>query len=290
MSAPSPHSLPGAGLRRGPLLSFVDVSKTYRDGPQVLDRVSFDVARGEFCVLLGRSGAGKSTLLRIVNGLTESSDGAIVFDGAPLTRKTLRAVRRRVATIHQQFNLVQRASVALNVLSGALAVTPFWRTTLGWYPGALRAKAYSLVQRVGLNAGQVFRRAQDLSGGQQQRVGIARAFMLDPDLILADEPVASLDPKVSRDVLTLLQGAARERGAAVLCSLHQVDLAREFGDRIVAIQAGRVLFDGPPEALSKAVIEAIYGHDHATHIAVGPTPDPLCRPASQPFELTEKLA
>lgn len=231
----------------------------YAKGPAVLEDVSFDIAPGEFCVLLGQSGAGKSTLLRIVNGLTTANSGEVHFKQEPLNKGRLRAVRRRVAMIHQQFNLVPRSSVARNVLSGALAATPFWRTALAWYPRELRAKAWSLVQDVGLSHEHMFRRVQHLSGGQQQRVGIARAFMLDPDLILADEPVASLDPKVSRDVLSLLKSSARERGAAVLCSLHQIDLAREFADRIVAIGAGRVLFDGSPAELGAPIVESVYG-------------------------------
>jgi phosphonate transport system ATP-binding protein len=241
-----------------PLLSFRAVGKSFRGGVRALDAISFDVRPGEFCVLLGRSGAGKSTLLRTVNGLTDLSSGEVIFDGRPVTPKTAVEVRRRVSMIHQQFNLVPRLSVAANVLSGALAAQPWWRSAANWYPAPLRAKAWSLIKRVGLGEEHVFRRVQDLSGGQQQRVGIARAFMLDPELILADEPVASLDPKVSRDVLTLLHSAARERGAAVLCSLHQLDLAQEFADRIVGVHGGQVVFDGKPAALTRDVVERIY--------------------------------
>ncbi|MBC7779353.1 MAG: phosphonate ABC transporter ATP-binding protein [Proteobacteria bacterium] len=241
-----------------PLLSFKDVGKSFPPGVRALEAVSFNVAPGEFCVLLGRSGAGKSTLLRAVNGLTDTTSGEVVFDGKRVSSKSLREVRQRVSMIHQQFNLVPRSSVAANVLSGALAQAAWWRSASAWYPAALRRKCWSLIRRVGLDETQVFRRVQDLSGGQQQRVGIARALMLDPDLILADEPVASLDPKVSRDVLSLLHSAAKERGAAVLCSLHQLDLAQEFADRIVAVHAGQVVFDGPPGELTPAVIRRVY--------------------------------
>jgi phosphonate transport system ATP-binding protein len=190
--------------------------------------------------------------------------------------------------IHQQFNLVPRARVAANVLSGALAAEPLWRTTLGWYPKSRRQAAWALIQRVGLGAEHVFRRAQDLSGGQQQRVGIARAFMLNPELILADEPVASLDPKISRDVLQLLREAARERGAAVLCSLHQLDLAREFGDRIVGIDAGRVVFDGAAHELDKAAVEKLYGA-HLTPLHPPPAPEVRTEPQPVPAYAMEAL-
>ena len=244
--------------RPEPLLSFRAVAKEFRGGVRALEEVSFDVRPGEFCVLLGRSGAGKSTLLRTVNGLTDLTSGAVIFEGEQVTPRSVPAVRRRVSMIHQQFNLVPRLSVAANVLTGALAVQPWWRSAVNWYPAELRARAWSLIERVGLGEEQVFRRVQDLSGGQQQRVGIARAFMLEPDLILADEPVASLDPKVSRDVLELLRSAARERGAAVLCSLHQLDLAQEFADRVVALQNGRVVFAGGPAELSRETVQRIY--------------------------------
>jgi len=241
-----------------PLLSFRAVAKAFRGGVRALEGVSFDLRPGEFCVLLGRSGAGKSTLLRTVNGLTDLTSGEVIFDGEQVTPRRFHAVRRRVSMIHQQFSLVPRSSVAVNVLSGALAAQPWWRSAANWYPPDLRARAWSLIERVGLGEEQVFRRVQDLSGGQQQRVGIARAFMLEPDLILADEPVASLDPKVSRDVLGLLRAAARERGAAVLCSLHQLGLAQEFADRIVALHGGRVVFAGRPIELSPDVVGRIY--------------------------------
>jgi phosphonate transport system ATP-binding protein len=248
------------------MLAFEAVGKTWPGGARALRSVSFSVAAGEFVVLLGPSGAGKSTLLRMVNGLAEPSEGAVRFDGAAVTRGSLPAIRRRVAMIHQSFNLVDRLSVASNILSGAVAATPAWRAFGWWYPPALRARAWALAQRVGLDADQLFRRVSALSGGQQQRVGIARALVLQPALILADEPVASLDPVVSRDVLALLRDVARERGAAVLCSLHQVDLARDFADRIVATAGGETVFDGPPEALDDVALTRIYG-------AAGPVPD-----------------
>ena len=232
--------------------------KTWPDGGLALDEVSFAVAPGEFCVLLGRSGAGKSSLLRIITGLTSATNGAVEVSGETLAPETLQAVRRRIATIHQHFNLVDRLSVAQNILSGLAAQTPLWRCLLQRYPPKREAAAAALARRVGLPESAFNQPARTLSGGQQQRVGIARALISDPDLLLADEPVASLDPTLSEEIIALLRAAARERRAAVLCSLHQTDLARAFADRIVALRAGKVVFDGPPAELSDAAAEAIY--------------------------------
>lgn len=241
-----------------PHLSFRDLRKVYPDGVAALDGVSADVRRGEFCVVLGLSGSGKSTLLRVVNGLTDLTSGAMKLGDTALSPKTLRGIRRRVAMVHQQFNLVERASVASNVLSGAVAEVSSWRALLGWYPDHLRDRACEVVARVGLDEIHLPRRASALSGGQQQRVGIARALLLRPEVILADEPVASLDPAISREVLGLLREAAREQEATVLCSLHQTDLAREFADRIVGIRKGCVAFDGPPHLFDNVAEGKLY--------------------------------
>ena len=240
-------------------LSFAHLVRQFPDGVRALDDISFDVPRGQFCVVLGRSGSGKTTLLRSVNGLTELDGGTVRLGDMGMSHATLRAIRRKVAMVHQSFDLVERASVAANVLSGAVAEAPAWRVMLGWYPADLRARACGVLHRVGLDEIHLPRRASALSGGQQQRVGIARALLLDPEVILADEPVASLDPAISREILTLLRDVARERGATVLCSLHQTDLAREFGDRIVGMRHGRVMFDGPPARFDAAAEAALYG-------------------------------
>jgi phosphonate transport system ATP-binding protein len=246
----------GGGVQ--PHLSFRDLRKVYPDGVAALDGVSADVPRGQFCVVLGPSGSGKSTLLRVVNGLTSLTAGKMTLGDLPLTPANLRTIRRKVAMVHQLFNLTERASVAANVLAGAVAEVPFWRVALGWYPEHLRARACEVVARVGLDEIHLSRRAVALSGGQQQRVGIARAFLLRPEVILADEPVASLDPAISREVLGLLREAAREQGATVLCSLHQTDLAREFADRIIGMRKGRVVFDGPPHLFDARAEAALY--------------------------------
>lgn len=237
---------------------FARVSKRFDDGTRALRDVSLEVARGAFCVLLGPSGSGKSTLLRTVNGLAVPTNGQVFVDGVEVGPATLKTVRRQVSMIHQHFGLVERASVAENMIGGALAVIPTWRALAGLYPPALQRKACELLEAVGLGPEHLRRRVGELSGGQRQRVGIARALMLDPEIIIADEPVASLDPRVSQDILGLLRQAARERGVTVLCSLHQVELAVAFADQIVALRQGEVVFDGTPAALNVARIAEVY--------------------------------
>lgn len=245
------------------MLKFEAITKRFPDGTHALSGIDFEVARGEFCVLLGSSGAGKTTLLKMVNGLVEPTGGKIVVDGLELNRRTLRRIRRNVSMIHQHFNLVPRLPVETNVLSGAAAVLPYWRLLWGIYPEAMRRKAAALSEQVGLDEKQFRRRAARLSGGQQQRVGIARAFILDPAIVLADEPVASLDPKISEEILSILRQSAKEQGSTVLCSLHQLELARAFADRIIGMGDGKVVFDGPPAELETAVINKIYRKERA---------------------------
>ena len=240
------------------MIRFNALSKVWPDGTQAISKVSLEIPRGQFCVILGPSGAGKSTLLRAVNGLMKPTEGSISIDGVELSGSNERILRQRVAMIHQHFNLTNRMSVASNVLAGLLPVVSTTRALLGWFRPEHRQRACNLLQKVGLAPTHLQRRAGDLSGGQQQRVGIARAFMLDPEVVLADEPVASLDPKISRDILALIRDAARERGTTVLCSLHQIDLAREFGDRIVGMRDGVVVFDGTPAEFTDERLRALY--------------------------------
>lgn len=239
-------------------LSFRGVRKIFANGVVALDEVSFDVPRGQFCVVLGPSGSGKSTLLRLVNGLIAATSGTIRLGSLEISPRTLGRIRGRVAMIHQQFNLVERACVADNVLAGAIAVTPAWRVMLGWYPSAVRNRASDVVRRVGLSPIHLRQRVAQLSGGQAQRVGIARALLLAPELILADEPVASLDPALRRDIMALIAHSAREQRATVLCTLHQTDLAREFADRIICLHGGRLVFDGPPHRFDERVETQLY--------------------------------
>jgi phosphonate transport system ATP-binding protein len=243
------------------MLRFTDVSKEFPGGFAALSRVSLDVPRGQFCVVLGSSGAGKSTLLRAVNGLSPPTSGTVEVDGVLVTPKTLQRLRTEIATVHQQFNLVGRLTVLTNVLTGTLGRVSTPRALVNWFPEAYRRKACVLLAEVGLEEEHLYRRASRLSGGQQQRVAIARAFVLDPKIVLADEPVASLDQASSRVIMRLLRRTSAQRGATVLCSLHQVDLAREFADRIVGMRGGAVVFDGPPDSLDAPALERIYAQD-----------------------------
>jgi phosphonate transport system ATP-binding protein len=244
------------------MISLSRLSKQWPDGTQALKTVDLHIPKGQFCILLGPSGAGKSTLLRSMNGLVRPTQGSVSIEGVEMTAKNLTTLRRRIAMIHQHFNLSNRASVATNVLAGALPSVSLLRSLSGWFTSEQRSKACHYLAHVGLSPDHLKRRAGDLSGGQQQRVGIARAFMMDPAVVLADEPVASLDPKISRDILALLRDTARELGATVVCSLHQVDLAREFGDRIIGMRDGAMVFDGTPADFNDEKLHQLY---HGAH-------------------------
>lgn len=244
------------------MVRFDGVSMTFAGQTKALSDVSFSVPRGQFCVILGPSGSGKSTLLRLVNGMLSPTGGRVVFDGAEVMDKNLSSVQRRVGMVHQQFNLVLRGSVLDNVMSGALPAVATARVLFKLWPRSLQRRACRLLDRVGLAEEHLYRRAAHLSGGQQQRVAIARAFMLEPDVVLADEPVASLDPTTSESVLRLLAGASRETRTTVLCSLHQVDLALQFADRIIAMHGGRIAFDGDPRALTDQILSRVYAESH----------------------------
>jgi phosphonate transport system ATP-binding protein len=258
------------------MLEFDNVSKSFPCGTLALKSVKLSIPQGQFCVVLGPSGAGKSTLLRMVNGLTPHSKGKIWVNKLPVTKKNIRYIRRNVAMIHQHYNLTPRMSAAANVLSGALPNVSTLSAMLSMFPSEMRRKCCKLLYRVGLSEEHLHRRVSDLSGGQQQRVGVARALMLDPAVILADEPVASLDPKISLDIMSLIHDVAREHNATVLCSLHQVDLARKFADRIIGMHNGEVVFDGKPSMLSDDVLHSIYHGAEMelieTPCAVGPLP------------------
>lgn len=241
------------------MLNFNSITHTFPDGTRALNDVTLEIPRGQFCVLLGPSGAGKSTLLNSVNGLVMPSQGWAALDNTAIELKTLAAVRHRIGMIHQQLHLVPRLSVLHNVLSGLLTVTPTLKALFKMFPISQQRAACRLLEEVELEEKQIYRRASELSGGQQQRVAIARAFINEPDVVLADEPVASLDPTVSRHVLRLLKDASRQRQTTVLCSLHQVEFAIEYADRIVALNEGAVVFDDTPDALTPERLHEIYG-------------------------------
>jgi phosphonate transport system ATP-binding protein len=245
-------------MNRPPMLDFANVDMRFPDGTHAIDQVSLTIATGQFCVLLGPSGAGKSTLLRIANGLCEPMSGYVTIAGQQRWPRTRASGRYKVATIHQGVDLVERLTVLDNVLTGVLAELPAVSALLGLFGTRRKRLACELLSRVGLNEIHLYRRACELSGGQQQRVGVARALMSEPALILADEPVASLDPRTSREVLMLLQQITRELGVTVLCSLHDVELARQFADRIIGMSAGRIAFDVEPGALDKSGLNGLY--------------------------------
>ena len=239
------------------MISIRNLRKSYGSN-HVLHGIDMDVKAGEFVVMLGLSGAGKSTLLRCMNGLNQPDSGQLQVGGIDLMRRhSRRELARHVAMVFQHHNLVQRLSVRKNVLTGRLGQVGTLASVLQLFKQSDIALADSCLQRVGL-AHKADERTEALSGGQMQRVGIARALAQQPQVILADEPVASLDPKTARSVLQYLRDATRELGIAVVCNLHQVDYAREFGDRIVGLSQGRMVFDGVPAMLDEAALNAIY--------------------------------
>lgn len=243
-----------------PLLEINKLSKSYNGKDIALHETNLTVAHGEFVSIIGRSGAGKSTFLRCINRLIEPTTGSVVFDGRDITHlrgRELRHVRRRIAMVFQHYNLVYRATSMENVLQGRLGYKSSLAGALGIFTEAEKEQAYHMLEQVGL-AEFALTRTDQLSGGQRQRVGIARALVQDPLLLLADEPIASLDPKSSRTVMEHLRWAVNELGVSALVSLHQVDFALEFSDRVIGIANGHVLYDGTPDALDQATIASIY--------------------------------
>ncbi|MCL2514946.1 MAG: phosphonate ABC transporter ATP-binding protein [Microbacteriaceae bacterium] len=243
-----------------PIITIAGLTKDFGETHALRD-VNLTVEKGEVVVLLGLSGSGKSTLLRHVDGLELPTAGDVTVLGQSLPAlrpKALRKLRGRVAMIFQQFELVPSLTVLENVLTGALSRVKGPRLGLATWPASLRREALTHLERVGL-LHRAYNRADQLSGGQQQRVAIARALMQNPDVLLADEPVASLDPESSDVVMKLIREIAAEDGLTVVCSLHQVDLALGWGDRIVGLRHGEVVLDTPASGLSKAAVMEIYG-------------------------------
>lgn len=253
-----------------PLVSIHDLVKIYPNGTRALDGITLEIQRGEFVVLIGLSGSGKSTLLRTINRLVDPTSGTVTFDGIDVTAargRDLRRVRRRIGMIFQQFNLVRRSSVFTNVVAGRLGYSSTWRTVAGRPSRNDVALAFENLGRVGIPE-KAFGRADALSGGQQQRVGIARALMQRPELMLADEPVASLDPATSHSVMKYLEEINKQDGITVICSLHFLSLARRYGTRVIALKDGKVAFDGKPQAIDELRFREIYGED-AVEVEIG---------------------
>lgn len=250
------------------MLKLDKLSKTYATGDTALNQVTFEVSAGQVVGLIGPSGAGKSTLIRCINRLVEPSGGTITLGETDLARlqgRALRRARRRIGMIFQEYALVERLTVMENVLSGRLGYVPAWRSFLRRYSPADVSLAFSLLDQVGLSD-HFNKRADALSGGQRQRVGIARALEQDPELLLVDEPTASLDPKTSRQIMRLIGNACRERNLPAIINIHDVMLAQQFTDRIIGLQAGSVVFDGPPSALTDEVLTRIYGDEDWTQM------------------------
>jgi phosphonate transport system ATP-binding protein len=244
------------------MLVLEHVFKDYAGDIRALDDVSIQVRDGEFVVLIGLSGSGKSTLLRCINRLVEPTGGRIVLDDLDITAaraSDLRKIRRSIGMIFQQFNLVKRSSVLTNVLTGRLGYVSQWQGLLAHFGEEDYRRALVNLERVGLRE-RAHQRADRLSGGQQQRVAIARALMQEPKIMLADEPVASLDPATSHSVLKYLQQINRE-GMTVVCSLHFLSLARTYATRVIALKAGRLMFDGKPSEIDANRFRSIYGED-----------------------------
>jgi len=232
-------------------------------GPEILKGVSFEVEADDFFAIIGPSGAGKSTLIRCINRLVEPTSGVITFHGdniLALGSKRLRRVRRGIGMIFQEFNLVNRMSVMDNVLSGRLGYIGSFRALFRLFSSEDIGRALSILDRVGLSD-HVDKRADELSGGQRQRVGIARALMQDPKLLLLDEPTSALDPKISREVMALIMEIAKEYKVPVLCNIHDVQLAMEFCNKIIGLQDGNKMFDGPTSEMDQSRLNEIYAHE-----------------------------
>lgn len=245
------------------MLRVEHLTKVYDDGTVALRDVSFEVPDGEFLAVIGLSGSGKSTLLRCINRLIDPTEGRILWDDEDITaasQEDMRRIRRRIGMVFQHFNLVSRSKVITNVLAGRLGYTSPALAVVNRFSKADRDRAMERLARVGLET-KANNRAEDLSGGQQQRVGIARAMMQEPEMILADEPVASLDPVLAHSIMQYLETINREDGVTVLCSLHFLDLVHRYGQRVVALNEGRLVFEGLPSRIDDQMFKDIYGQE-----------------------------
>ena len=255
------------------MLEIKNLSKTYDDGTEALKNVSFTVEDGEFLVIIGLSGSGKSTLLRCINRLIDPTGGEIIWNGkniAEANSRELRTVRSKIGMIFQHFNLVKRLSVINNVLSGRLGYVSTWKSLFYRFSGKDRKDAYTALERVGIKE-QALKRADELSGGQQQRVGIARALMQEPEIVLADEPVASLDPVLAHTILGYLEKMNQDDNITVLCSLHYLDLVQRYATRVIGLRDGEIVYTGTGEDIRKMTDEEfkeIYGED-AERVSAG---------------------
>jgi len=245
------------------VLKVEHLTKVYPNGTVALKDVSFEVPDGEFLVVIGLSGSGKSTLLRCINRLIDPTEGKITMDGIDITAAKgaeLRHIRRQIGMIFQHFNLVKRSNVMTNVLNGRLGYLNPWTSTLGIFPHVEKERAIAAMTRVGI-AEKVSSRADALSGGQQQRVGIARTLMQEPKLILADEPVASLDPVLAHSIMQYIEKLNKEDNVSVICSLHYLDLIQRYAERVIGLKDGIKVFEGLPTEINRVKFKEIYGEE-----------------------------
>ncbi|MFD2206697.1 phosphonate ABC transporter ATP-binding protein [Kiloniella antarctica] len=245
------------------MLHLNKLTKQYATGDKALTSVELEIPKGQVVALIGPSGAGKSTLIRCINRLVEPTSGTVTLNGKELTKLgsgALRQARRRMGMIFQEYALVERLTVMENVLSGRLGYVGFWRSFFRIYPQSDVDEAFRLLERVGLDH-MADKRADELSGGQRQRVGIARALIQDPELLLVDEPTASLDPKTSRQIMRLICELCAERDLAAIINIHDVALAQMFVQRVVGLRFGEIVYDGPPDQLKPETLTEIYGEE-----------------------------
>lgn len=243
------------------MIEFIDVEKTYKNGTHALTQVNLKIKQGEFVAIIGRSGAGKSTLIRCINRIHDITKGKLIVDNVDVSRlkgKSIRQFRRRVGMIFQSFNLVTRTTVLNNVLVSFVPELPMWRKVIGIFTKQHKIKALEALDKVGI-LDKSFVRVDQLSGGQQQRVALARTLAQQPDIILADEPIASLDPVTARVVMDDFKRINQEMNISVIMNIHHVEMALEYADRIIGIRKGKVVFDGDASMVTQAVLQEIYG-------------------------------
>jgi len=247
----------------GPILIVENIKKMYKTGELALRGVSFSIKKDEFVSIIGPSGAGKSTLLRCINRLVEPTEGRVIYDGLDITKldyKMLMRTRKRIGMIFQEFNLIERLQVITNVLCGRLGSTPLLRCLMHRFYKSDVEKAIAICERVGLKD-HIYKRVDELSGGQRQRVGIARAIIQDPDLLLIDEPISSLDMKIQYEIMDLIYKLSKEENVTAICSIHDVKIATEYSKRILGLQDGSLVFNGYADQLDKKTLNMIYKYE-----------------------------
>ncbi len=252
------------------MIKFENVTKVYPNGYTGLKNVSLEIEQGEFVAIIGLSGAGKSTLIRTINRVHDITEGELTVDGvsvSTLKGSTLRTFRRGIGMIFQSFNLVTRTSVIKNVLTSNIPDLPFWRVLTGAYPQEHKVAALEALDKVGI-LDKAYTRVDQLSGGQQQRVALARTLAQNPRIILADEPVAALDPVTAKQVMDDFRRINKEMNISVLINIHHVDLALAYADRVIGVKAGEIVYDGPSSQVTEEVLQRIYG-DQAVGLMEG---------------------